>query len=38
MIEGLGLAIGVAFVNLKKDTTLASITMLTFMLVGGFFV
>lgn len=36
--QGLGLAIGAAFMNLKKATTLASITMLTFMLAGGFFV
>lgn len=38
MIQGLGLAIGAAFMNVKKATTLASITMLTFMLAGGFFV
>lgn len=36
--QGLGLAIGAAFMNIKKATTLASITMLTFMLAGGFFV
>lgn len=36
--QGLGLAIGAAFMNLKKATTVASITMLTFMLAGGFFV
>eukprot|EP01018_Ginkgo_biloba_P010057 Gb_08303 [translate_table: standard] len=36
--QGLGLAIGAAFMDLKKATTLASITMLTFMLAGGFFV
>ncbi|KAH9314022.1 hypothetical protein KI387_022649 [Taxus chinensis] len=36
--QGLGLAIGATFMNLKKATTLASVSMLTFMLAGGFFV
>ena len=38
MIQGLGLAIGAAFMDLKKATTLASVTMMAFMLAGGFFV
>lgn len=36
--QGLGLAIGASFMDLKKATTLASITMMAFMLAGGFFV
>nr|ABR17189.1 unknown [Picea sitchensis] len=36
--QGLGLAIGAAFMDLKKATTLASVTMMAFMLAGGFFV
>jgi len=36
--QGLGLAIRAAFLDLKKATTLASITMMAFMLAGGFFV
>ncbi|CAN4121195.1 unnamed protein product [Withania somnifera] len=36
--QGLGLAIGVAFMDTKKATTFASVTLMTFMLSGGFFV
>ncbi|XP_059454070.1 ABC transporter G family member 22-like [Corylus avellana] len=36
--QGLGLAIGAAFMDVKKATTLASIVVMTFMLSGGFFV
>ncbi|KAG9444392.1 hypothetical protein H6P81_015732 [Aristolochia fimbriata] len=36
--QGLGLAIGAAFMDVKKATTLASVTVMTFMLAGGFFV
>ncbi|CAN1772560.1 ABC transporter G family member 22 [Linum perenne] len=36
--QGLGLAIGASFMDLKKATTLASVTVMTFMLAGGFFV
>ncbi|KAE8100447.1 hypothetical protein FH972_018344 [Carpinus fangiana] len=36
--QGLGLAIGAAFVDVKKATTLASIVVMTFMLSGGFFI
>ncbi|XP_020533023.1 ABC transporter G family member 22 isoform X2 [Jatropha curcas] len=35
--QGLGLTIGAAFMDIKKATTLASITIMTFMLSGGFF-
>ncbi|KAL2232271.1 ABC transporter G family member 22 [Sesamum indicum] len=36
--QGLGLAIGAAFMDVKKATTLASITVMAFMLSGGFFI
>ncbi|KAJ4954216.1 hypothetical protein NE237_031048 [Protea cynaroides] len=36
--QGLGLAIGAAFMDVKKATTLASVIVMTFMLSGGFFV
>ncbi|CAN7069314.1 unnamed protein product [Brassica rapa subsp. trilocularis] len=36
--QGLGLAIGAILMDLKKATTLASVTVMTFMLAGGFFV
>ncbi|EPS59306.1 hypothetical protein M569_15501, partial [Genlisea aurea] len=36
--QGLGLAIGATLMELKKATTLASVTVMTFMLAGGFFV
>ncbi|KAL0360343.1 UNVERIFIED_CONTAM: ABC transporter G family member 22 [Sesamum radiatum] len=36
--QGLGLAIGAAFMDVKKATTLASVTVMAFMLSGGFFV
>nr|XP_009799080.1 PREDICTED: ABC transporter G family member 22-like isoform X1 [Nicotiana sylvestris]XP_009799081.1 PREDICTED: ABC transporter G family member 22-like isoform X1 [Nicotiana sylvestris]XP_016440365.1 PREDICTED: ABC transporter G family member 22-like isoform X1 [Nicotiana tabacum]XP_016440366.1 PREDICTED: ABC transporter G family member 22-like isoform X1 [Nicotiana tabacum] len=36
--QGLGLAIGAAFMDVKKATTFASVTLMTFMLSGGFFV
>ncbi|XP_019052049.1 PREDICTED: ABC transporter G family member 22-like isoform X1 [Nelumbo nucifera] len=36
--QGLGLAIGAAFMDVKKATTLASVLIMTFMLAGGFFV
>ncbi|XP_077235610.1 ABC transporter G family member 22-like [Tasmannia lanceolata] len=36
--QGLGLAIGAAFMDVKKATTLASVIVMTFMLAGGFFV
>ncbi|XP_057974027.1 ABC transporter G family member 22-like [Malania oleifera] len=36
--QGLGLAIGAAFMDVKKATTLASVTVMTFMLSGGFFI
>ncbi|KAG6505904.1 ABC transporter G family member 22-like [Zingiber officinale] len=36
--QGLGLAIGASIMNIKKATTLASVTVMTFMLAGGFFV
>lgn len=35
---GLGLAIGASLMDLKKATTLASVTVMTFMLAGGYFV
>uniref|UniRef100_A0A453IT17 ABC transporter domain-containing protein n=1 Tax=Aegilops tauschii subsp. strangulata TaxID=200361 RepID=A0A453IT17_AEGTS len=35
---GLGLAIGATLLDIKKATTLASVTVMTFMLAGGFFV
>lgn len=36
--QGLGLAIGASLMDLKRATTLASVTVMTFMLAGGFFV
>lgn len=36
--QGLGLAIGATLMDMKKATTLASVTVMTFMLAGGFFV
>ncbi|KAI8562814.1 hypothetical protein RHMOL_Rhmol03G0064300 [Rhododendron molle] len=36
--HGLGLAIGATLMDLKRATTLASVTVMTFMLAGGFFV
>ncbi|EOA25273.1 hypothetical protein CARUB_v10018588mg [Capsella rubella] len=36
--QGLGLAIGASLMDLKKATTLASVTVMTFMLAGGYFV
>ncbi|KAI3523104.1 hypothetical protein L1887_01161 [Cichorium endivia] len=36
--QGLGLAIGAAVMDLNKATTLASVTVMAFMLAGGFFV
>ncbi|XP_030484841.2 ABC transporter G family member 22 isoform X1 [Cannabis sativa] len=36
--QGLGLAIGATLMDIKKATTLASVTVMTFMLAGGFFV
>ncbi|PQM35325.1 ABC transporter G family member 22 isoform X1 [Prunus yedoensis var. nudiflora] len=36
--QGLGLAIGATLMDLKRATTLASVTVMTFMLAGGFFV
>ncbi|XP_042496438.1 ABC transporter G family member 22-like [Macadamia integrifolia] len=36
--QGLGLAIGAMLMDVKKATTLASVTVMTFMLAGGFFV
>ncbi|KAI3923373.1 hypothetical protein MKW98_026966 [Papaver atlanticum] len=36
--QGLGLAIGAMLMDVKKATTLASITAMTFMLAGGFYV
>ncbi|URD87076.1 ABC-2 type transporter [Musa troglodytarum] len=36
--QGLGLAIGASLMNIKQATTLASVTVMTFMLAGGFFV
>lgn len=38
MVQGLGLAIGATLMDLKKATTLASVTVMTFMLAGGYFV
>lgn len=35
--QGLGLAIGAAFMDVKKATTFASVTLMAFMLSGGFF-
>lgn len=37
-VKGLGLTIGAAFMDVKKATTLASVTVMTFMLSGGFFI
>ncbi|PNY13486.1 ABC transporter G family member 22-like protein [Trifolium pratense] len=37
-LKGLGLAIGATLMDLKRATTLASVTVMTFMLAGGFFV
>ncbi|GMP98468.1 hypothetical protein CsSME_00046343 [Camellia sinensis var. sinensis] len=36
--QGLGLAIGATLMDLKRATTLASVTVMTFMLAGGYFV
>ncbi|XP_058105721.1 ABC transporter G family member 22 isoform X2 [Magnolia sinica] len=36
--QGLGLVIGATLMDVKKATTLASVTVMTFMLAGGFFV
>lgn len=36
--QGLGLAIGATLMDIKKATTLGSVTVMTFMLAGGFFV
>ncbi|KAI4300612.1 hypothetical protein L6164_033968 [Bauhinia variegata] len=36
--QGLGLAIGATLMDLKRATTFASVTVMTFMLAGGFFV
>ncbi|XP_010248083.1 PREDICTED: ABC transporter G family member 22 isoform X1 [Nelumbo nucifera] len=36
--QGLGLAIGATLMDVKRATTLASVTVMTFMLAGGFFV
>ncbi|KAI3706587.1 hypothetical protein L6452_24427 [Arctium lappa] len=36
--QGLGLAIGAALMDLNKATTLASVTVMAFMLAGGYFV
>ncbi|KAJ4970250.1 hypothetical protein NE237_003349 [Protea cynaroides] len=36
--QGLGLAIGATLMDVKKATTLASVTVMTFMLAGGFFI
>ncbi|KAK9699271.1 hypothetical protein RND81_08G164200 [Saponaria officinalis] len=36
--QGLGLAIGASLMDIKKATTLGSVTVMTFMLAGGFFV
>ncbi|GKU91091.1 hypothetical protein SLEP1_g5010 [Rubroshorea leprosula] len=36
--QGLGLAIGASLMDLKRATTLASVTVMTFMLAGGYFV
>ncbi|KAL3623460.1 ABC transporter G member 22 [Castilleja foliolosa] len=36
--QGLGLAIGATLMDLKRATTLGSVTVMTFMLAGGFFV
>ncbi|OIT29599.1 abc transporter g family member 27 [Nicotiana attenuata] len=36
--QGLGLAIGATLMDLKKATTLAFVTVMTFMLAGGYFV
>ncbi|GAB4829553.1 hypothetical protein Ancab_019224 [Ancistrocladus abbreviatus] len=36
--QGLGLSIGAAFMDVKKASTLASVTIMTFMLSGGYFI
>ncbi|KAL3845438.1 hypothetical protein ACJIZ3_002841 [Penstemon smallii] len=36
--QGLGFTIGAAFLDVKKATTFASVTVMTFMLSGGFFI
>ncbi|KAL4395492.1 hypothetical protein AHAS_Ahas02G0257400 [Arachis hypogaea] len=36
--QGLGLAIGATLMDLKRATTLTSVTVMTFMMGGGFFV
>lgn len=37
-VQGFGHAVGAILMDLKKATTVASITVMTFMLAGGFFV
>ncbi|XP_077244039.1 ABC transporter G family member 21-like [Tasmannia lanceolata] len=36
--QGLGLALGAILMDVKKATTLASVTMLTFLLAGGYYI
>eukprot|EP01018_Ginkgo_biloba_P007745 Gb_26434 [translate_table: standard] len=36
--QGLGLALGAALMDVKQATTLASVTMLTFLLAGGYYI
>ncbi|CAH9117565.1 unnamed protein product [Cuscuta europaea] len=36
--QGLGLAIGATLMDLKRATTVASVTVMTFMLAGGYFI
>lgn len=36
--QGLGLALGAILMDLKQATTLASVTMLVFLLVGGYYI
>ncbi|KAM0961439.1 hypothetical protein ACFX2J_020633 [Malus domestica] len=36
--QGLGLALGAILMNVKQGTTLASVTMLVFLLVGGYYI
>ncbi|GAB4845774.1 ABC transporter G member 22 [Ancistrocladus abbreviatus] len=36
--QGLGLSIGAAFMDVKKASTLTSVTIMTFMLSGGYFI
>lgn len=37
-LQGLGLTIGAAFMDVKKASTLASVIIMTSMLSGGFFI